>query len=821
MLSFVILFFAAIELAPVPMVSFIILPLILCTMHSESADIALAGIVNILAVIHTLHIVAYLTFALMARSYAFPISPIMLGLVFGPIAAFLGTCMPMVYFIIAPFIAIIMFLLVSALALAANDHMIFLIKLLGAAIELALVPMGVLIVLPLILCTMHSESADIALAGIVNILAVIHTLHIVAYLTFALMARSYAFPISPIMLGFVKHLGAAFKQALVPMLIFIVLPFVLCTVHGVAALVAPAVYQFVIELFLGVAAFRSTMVLMSGSNILPVAPAMLMRFFVTAFAYAVDEVMCGNCALFFAAFVQMAFRLVIRYCKRRDLLWSFFVHIAVEPAFMPMLGLILVPICTPVVYMVSAMLTYGNSHYIREHAVGFVPSVYATDSAFIQVMLFSIVVQLAIPCMLMVSFIATNCADISALLGIFYHLVLSIADHPIAVGISALIPMVLVVMQHFLARYAFMPPALVAYFKAAIVYPIMLFPVFLCFAAFNFTLVIMVFFIIAPFLTPNMFMLSFILYIATNFAYPAIFLIAHKRVRCSVFGAHALVNFASMPMASGVILPFFFIPIMVFMVPFVTTRCALIYVVACIYYRVFLPLRSSTQLLTITEMLISAMVPWAPLMLGLVFGPIAAFLGACMPMVGRIVLPLGFPVMLMRLFVFAYAALAVDNGMHAKVDVPFAAFMRASVPMVIGVIRPICISFVLMVYLVSASRANICTVSDFLPCMCSGGFGVMHVAAFVFAHMEVLIWNCRPLIAPFMLYVAPFVAALCAYIVAVAVRRFGIDMFLYIAVMRSAYFAGLIVDLRQRHLVAYPLGSIGIIQMVFLITAYA
>ena len=404
MLSFVILFFAAIELAPVPMVSFIILPLILCTMHSESADIALAGIVNILAVIHTLHIVAYLTFALMARSYAFPISPIMLGLVFGPIAAFLGTCMPMVYFIIAPFIAIIMFLLVSALALAANDHMIFLIKLLGAAIELALEPMGVLIVLPLILCTMHSESADIALAGIVNILAVIHTLHIVAYLTFALMARSYAFPISPIMYGF-------------------------AVLH------------------------------------------------------------------------------------------------------------------------------------------------------------------------------------------------------------------------------------------------------------------------------------------------------------------------------------------------------------------------------------------------------IAAF--ALMPMVGRIVLPLGFPVMLVRLFVFAYDALAVDNDMHSKIGVPFAAFMRAGVPMVIGVIRPICFSFVLVVYLVSASRANICTVSDFLPCMCSGGFGVMHVAAFVFAHMEVLIWNCRPLIAPFMLYVAPFVAALCAYIVAVAVRRFGIDMFLYIAVMRSAYFAGLIVDLRQRHLVAYPLGSIGIIQMVFLITAYA
>ncbi len=105
MLSFVILFFAAIELAPVPMSVSIILPLILCTMHSESADIALAGIVNILAVIHTLHIVAYLTFALMARSYAFPISPIMLGLVFGPIAAFLGACVPMVYLIITPFIA--------------------------------------------------------------------------------------------------------------------------------------------------------------------------------------------------------------------------------------------------------------------------------------------------------------------------------------------------------------------------------------------------------------------------------------------------------------------------------------------------------------------------------------------------------------------------------------------------------------------------------------------------------------------------------------------------------------------------------------------
>ena len=223
--------------------------------------------------------------------------------------------------------------------------------------------------------------------------------------------------------------------------------------------------------------------------------------------------------------------------------------------------------------------------------------------------------------------------------------------------------------------------------------------------------------------------------------------------------------------------------------------------------------------LTFALMARSYAFPISPIMYGFAVLHIAAF--ALMPMVGRIVLPLGFPVMLVRLFVFAYDALAVDNDMHSKIGVPFAAFMRAGVPMVIGVIRPICFSFVLVVYLVSASRANICTVSDFLPCMCSGGFGVMHVAAFVFAHMEVLIWNCRPLIAPFMLYVAPFVAALCAYIVAVAVRRFGIDMFLYIAVMRSAYFAGLIVDLRQRHLVAYPLGSIGIIQMVFLITAYA
>ena len=211
--------------------------------------------------------------------------------------------------------------------------------------------------------------------------------------------------------------------------------------------------------------------------------------------------------------------------------------------------------------------------------------------------------------------------------------------------------------------------------------------------------------------------------------------------------------------------------------------------------------------------------PISPIMYGFAVLPITAF--ALMPMVGRIVLPLGFPVMLMRLFVFAYAALAVDNGMHAKVDVPFAAFMRTSVPMVIGVIRPICISFVLMVYLVSASRANICTVFGFLPCMCSGGFVVVHVAVFVFAHMEVLIWNCRPLIAPFMLYVAPFVAALFAYKIATAVRRFEIVMSLYVAVVQSAYFARLVVELRQCHLVAYPLGSIGIIQMVFLITAYA
>ena len=105
--------------------------------------------------------------------------------------------------------------------------------------------------------------------------------------------------------------------------------------------------------------------------------------------------------------------------------------------------------------------------------------------------------------------------------------------------------------------------------------------------------------------------------------------------------------------------------------------------------------------------------------------------------------------------------------------------------------------------------------------MCSGGFVVVHVAAFVFAYMEVLIWNCRPLIAPFMLYVAPFVAALCAYIVAVAVRRFEIVMSLYVAVVQSAFFARLVVELRPRHLVAYPLGSTGIIPMVFLITAYA
>ena len=213
--------------------------------------------------------------------------------------------------------------------------------------------------------------------------------------------------------------------------------------------------------------------------------------------------------------------------------------------------------------------------------------------------------------------------------------------------------------------------------------------------------------------------------------------------------------------------------------------------------------------------------PFAPSMLSFVILFFAAIELAPVPMVGRIVLPLGFPVMLMRLFVFAYAALAVDNGMHAKVDVPFAAFMRTSVPMVIGVIRPICISFVLMVYLVSASRANICTVFGFLPCMCSGGFVVVHVAVFVFAHMEVLIWNCRPLIAPFMLYVAPFVAALFAYKIATAVRRFEIVMSLYVAVVQSAYFARLVVELRQCHLVAYPLGSIGIIQMVFLITAYA
>ena len=477
MLSFVILFFAAIELAPVPMSVFIILPLILCTMHSESADIALA-ISQIMILM--LHPMAYCAFALMECAFGYPFAPSMLSFVISPSAAFYRACMPMMGFITAPLVAKFMLLLISALALAANDYMLFFIKLFFAAIELAPVPMVSFIVLPFVLCTVHGVAADIALAGIVNILAVIHTLHIVAYLTFALMARSYAFPISPIMLGFVKHLGAAFKQALVPMLIFIVLPFVLCTVHSESADIALA----------------------GGENILTVIHAL---------------------------------------------------HIMAYCAFARM---------------------------------------------------------------------ARSCA----------------------------------------------------------------FPI-------------------------------------------------------------------------------------------------------------------------------------SPIMYGFAVLHIAAF--ALMPMVGRIVLPLGFPVMLVRLFVFAYDALAVDNDMHSKIGVPFAAFMRAGVPMVIGVIRPICFSFVLVVYLVSASRANICTVSDFLPCMCSGGFGVMHVAAFVFAHMEVLIWNCRPLIAPFMLYVAPFVAALCAYIVAVAVRRFEIVMSLYVAVVQSAYFARLVVELRQRHLVAYPLGSIGIIQMVFLITAYA
>ena len=526
MLFFIKLFFAAIELAPVPMVSFIVLPFVLCTVHGVAADIALAGIVNILAVIHTLHIVAYLTFALMARSYAFPISPIMLGLVFGPIAAFLGACMPMVYFIIAPFIAIIMFLLVSALALAANDHMIFLIKLLGAAIELALVPMGVLIVLPLILCTMHSESADIALAGIVNILAVIHTLHIVAYLTFALMARSYAFPISPIMLGLVFGPIAAFLGACMPMVYFIIAPFI----------------------------------------------AIIMFLLVSALALAANDHMIFLIKLLGAA---------------------------IELALVPMGVLIVLPLILCTMHSESADIALAGGENI---------------------------------------------------LTVIHAL-------------------------HIMAYCAF------------------------------------------------------------------------------------------------------------------------------------------------ARMARSCAFPISPIMYGFAVLHIAAF--ALMPMVGRIVLPLGFPVMLVRLFVFAYDALAVDNDMHSKIGVPFAAFMRAGVPMVIGVIRPICFSFVLVVYLVSASRANICTVSDFLPCMCSGGFGVMHVAAFVFAHMEVLIWNCRPLIAPFMLYVAPFVAALCAYIVAVAVRRFEIVMSLYVAVVQSAYFARLVVELRQRHLVAYPLGSIGIIQMVFLITAYA
>ena len=186
---------------------FIILPLILCTMHSESADIALA-ISQIMVLM--LYPMAYCAFALMECAFGYPFAPSML-------------------------IFVILFF---------------------AAIELAPVPMSVLIVLPLILCIMHSESADIALAGIVNVLAVIHTLHIVAYLTFALMARSYAFPCAPLVR--VQFLVTAYA--------------------------ALAVYHVVIpDIGIHSAAFIHTALPMSFSIVFPIAPVMgKIRFLIVA-----------------------------------------------------------------------------------------------------------------------------------------------------------------------------------------------------------------------------------------------------------------------------------------------------------------------------------------------------------------------------------------------------------------------------------------------------------------------------------------------------------------------------------------------------------
>ena len=152
MLGFVKHLGAAFKQALVPMVSFIVLPLILCTMHSESADIALAGIVNILAVIHTLHIVAYLTFALMARSCAYPVAPNMLGFAISPSAAFYRACMPMSTLIARPVGSPLMLvrLLISASTYAIDEGMLGFAKPHLALFKYARMPMMGCIVLPYI-----------------------------------------------------------------------------------------------------------------------------------------------------------------------------------------------------------------------------------------------------------------------------------------------------------------------------------------------------------------------------------------------------------------------------------------------------------------------------------------------------------------------------------------------------------------------------------------------------------------------------------------------------------------------------------------------
>ena len=134
MLVFAKLICAAIELALVPMSVFIILPLILCTMHSESADIALA-ISQIMVLM--LHPMAYCAFALMECAFGYPFAPSMLSFVISPSSAFYRACMPMPALIARPvgIPLMLMRLLISASTYAIDEVMLSFVKLHRALIE--------------------------------------------------------------------------------------------------------------------------------------------------------------------------------------------------------------------------------------------------------------------------------------------------------------------------------------------------------------------------------------------------------------------------------------------------------------------------------------------------------------------------------------------------------------------------------------------------------------------------------------------------------------------------------------------------------------